>query len=107
MSKLTVAALQLGFTDDTDDNIRNVSALVREQRNAVALTPSGPWWRLLLTVTNHGETTVNYDHGHGPFPHDQLLAPEHYQNDLEAYPRPRVPAWLARYIEGPGERRTS
>ena len=50
---------------------------------------------------------MNYDHGHGPFPHDQLLAPEHYQSDLEAYPRPRVPVWLARYIEGPGERRTA
>lgn len=85
----------------------SVAALVREQRHAVALMPSGPWWRLLLTVTDRGETTVDYDYGDGPFPHDQLLAPEHYQNDLEAYPRPRVPAWLARYIEGPGERRPS
>lgn len=30
MTKLTVAALQLGFTADTDENIANVSALVRE-----------------------------------------------------------------------------
>ena len=30
MSKLTVAALQLGFTDDMAENIRNVSELVRE-----------------------------------------------------------------------------
>jgi N-carbamoylputrescine amidase len=30
MTSLTVAALQLAFTDDTQENIRNVSALVRE-----------------------------------------------------------------------------
>lgn len=30
MTQLTVAALQLAFTDDVDENIRNVSALVRE-----------------------------------------------------------------------------
>jgi hypothetical protein len=84
----------------------SVAALVRDQRHAVAMMPAGPWWRLLLTVTNRGETTVNYDYGDGPFPYDQLLAPEHYQNDLEAYPRPRVPAWLTRYIEGPSQRRT-
>ena len=30
MTQLTVAALQLAFTDDIDENIRNVSALVRE-----------------------------------------------------------------------------
>ena len=30
MSQLTVAALQLAFTDDVEENIRNVSALVRE-----------------------------------------------------------------------------
>jgi hypothetical protein len=80
-----------------------VAELVREQRGVVSMMPAGPWWRLLLTVTNRGETTVNYDYGDGPFPHDQLLAPEHYRNDLDAFPRPRVPAWLARYIdEGAG-----
>jgi N-carbamoylputrescine amidase len=30
MTELTVAALQLGFSDDLDENIANVSALVRE-----------------------------------------------------------------------------
>ncbi|MFB4305538.1 hypothetical protein [Actinomadura sp. GTD37] len=81
-----------------------VAALVRGQRLAAAEMPAGPWWRLLLTVTSFGETTVNYDYGDGPFPHDQLLAPEHYLDDLQAYPRPDVPAWLARYIDGPGSR---
>lgn len=78
-----------------------VAALVREQRLAAAEMPAGPWWRLLLTVTSFGETTVTYDYGDGPFPHDQLLAPEHYLNDLHAFPRPDVPAWLMRYMDGP------
>ena len=30
MTRLNVAALQLAFTDDIDENIKNVSALVRE-----------------------------------------------------------------------------
>ncbi|MEU8123667.1 hypothetical protein AB0C21_33560 [Spirillospora sp. NPDC049024] len=79
----------------------SVAALVRRQRLAAAEMPAGPWWRLLLTVTSFGETTVNYDYGEGPFPHDQLLAPDHYLNDLQTYPRPGVPPWLARYIDGP------
>ncbi|WP_146877301.1 hypothetical protein [Actinomadura madurae] len=79
----------------------SVAELVRDQRDAAAHMPAGPWWRLMLTVTDHGETTVNYDYGDGPFPHDRLLAPEHYGNDLDTYPRPYVAAWLARYIEGP------
>lgn len=79
-----------------------VAALVREQRLAAAEMPAGPWWRLLLTVTAFGETTVNYDYGDGPFPHDRLLAPEHYLDDLQAYPRPNIAPWLARYIDGPG-----
>ncbi|WP_433478660.1 hypothetical protein ACQPZP_17480 [Spirillospora sp. CA-142024] len=79
----------------------SVAALVRDQRRTAALMPAGPWWRLLLTLTDHGEVTVDYDFGEGPFPHDQLLPPEHYRNDLEAYPRPHVAAWLIRYIAGP------
>ncbi|MEO3828478.1 hypothetical protein [Actinomadura sp. B10D3] len=80
----------------------SVAELVRDQRDATAYGPAGPWWRLMLTATDRGETTVTYDYGDGPFPHDRLLAPEHYRNDLDAYPRPYVAAWLARYIEGPG-----
>jgi hypothetical protein len=79
-----------------------VAEVVREQRGVVAMMSAGPWWRLLPTVTNRGEATVNYDYGDGPFPRDQLLAPEPYRNDLEPYRRPRVPAWLARCIDGPG-----
>jgi hypothetical protein len=74
-----------------------VAALVRQQRHIAAGMPAGPWWRLQLTVTNAGVTTTGYDYGDHPFPHDQLLAPEHYRNDMARYPRPEVPAWLAMY----------
>lgn len=75
----------------------SVAALVRHQRHVAAGMPAGPWWRLQLTVTNRGETTVGYDYGDHPLPHDQLLAPEHYRDDLARYPRPDLPVWLAMY----------
>lgn len=81
---------------------QSVADLVRQQREVAARMPAGPWWRLLLTVTNRGETTVDYDYGDEPFPDDQLLAPEHYRLDLETYPREHIPVWLAGYVAGPG-----
>jgi hypothetical protein len=80
---------------------QSVAALVSQQREVAARMPAGPWWRLLLTVNNSGETSVEYDYGDEPFPDDQLVAPEHYRNDLETYPRERVPVWLAGYVAGP------
>ncbi|WP_319446542.1 MULTISPECIES: hypothetical protein [unclassified Mycobacterium] len=80
---------------------QSIADLIRRQREAAARLPAGPWWRLLLSVTNSGETAVDYDYGDQPFPEDQLLAPEHYRSDLEAYPREHIPVWLAGYIEGP------
>jgi hypothetical protein len=80
---------------------QSVADLVRQQREVAARMPAGPWWRLLLNVTSRGETAVDYDYGDEPFPDDQLLAPEHYRSDLEAYPRERIPVWLAGYIAGP------
>ncbi|MFD0782586.1 hypothetical protein ACFQZ8_01415, partial [Micromonospora azadirachtae] len=75
--------------------------MVRHQRDVAARMPAGPWWRLLLTVTDRGEMTVDYDYGDEPFPDGQLMSAEHYRNDLAAYPRPRVPVWLAGYVAGP------
>jgi tetratricopeptide (TPR) repeat protein len=79
-----------------------IAVLVRRQRHLAARMPAGPWWRLLLTVTHRAGTsatmTTDYDYGDEPLPGDQLLAPEDYRNDLETYPRPHVPAWLAAYI---------
>lgn len=80
---------------------QSVAALVSQQREVAARMSAGPWWRLLLTVSNSGETTVEYDYGDEPFPDDQLVAPEHYRRDLETYPRSRLPVWLAGYVAGP------
>lgn len=80
---------------------QSIAELVREQREVSARMSAGPWWRLLLNVTNTGETTVDYDYGDEPFPDDQIVAAEHYRNDLDTYPRTQVPVWLAGYTAGP------
>ncbi len=81
---------------------QQIAILVRRQRHLAARMPDGPWWRLLLTVSDRAGTnatiTTDNDYGDEPFPADQLLAPAHYRNDLQTYPRPHVPAWLASYI---------
>jgi hypothetical protein len=96
---------QLRFqSDDRTDLLQvpqSIADMVRRQREITAELPTGPWWRLLLTAANDGDATVNYDYGDEPFPDDQLVAPEHYLNDLGAYPRSYVPVWLAGYIGGP------
>ncbi|OBB22451.1 hypothetical protein A5792_05115 [Mycolicibacterium peregrinum] len=80
---------------------QSIADLVREQREVSARMSAGPWWRLLLNVTNTGQATVDYDYGDEPFPDDQLVAAEHYRNDLDTYPRTQVPVWLAGYTAGP------
>ncbi|WP_286175183.1 hypothetical protein [Mycobacterium sp. DL99] len=80
---------------------QSIADLVRQQREVSARMSAGPWWRLLLNVTNRGETTVDYDYGDEPFPDDQIVAAEHYRNDLDTYPRAQVPVWLAGYTAGP------
>jgi hypothetical protein len=96
---------QLQFSSDDRTGLvpvpQSIAELVRQQREVAARMPAGPWWRLLLTCTNRGEMTVDYDYGDEPFPDDQLVAPEHYRNDLETYPRSHVPVWLAGYVSGP------
>ncbi|WP_228396217.1 hypothetical protein [Streptomyces sp. RB17] len=75
-----------------------IAVLVRRQRHLAAQMPAGPWWRLLLAVSHSAGTdariTTEYDYGDQPFPDDHLLAPEHYRDDLAAYPRAHTPAWL-------------
>jgi hypothetical protein len=82
-----------------------IAQLVRQQREVAAAMPAGPWWRLLLDVTDRGEMTADYDYGDEPFPDDQLLAPEHYRDDLDTYHRAQVPVWLAGYVAGPVQSR--
>ncbi|MFF7944088.1 hypothetical protein ACFZC5_30650 [Nocardia gamkensis] len=76
-----------------------VLALVRRHREASAALPEGPWWRYLLLVSSSGEVRTDYDFGEEPFPDDHLFPPEVYRADLEAFPRARLPVWLAAHIE--------
>ncbi|WP_412808196.1 hypothetical protein [Nocardia sp. SC052] len=76
----------------------SVITAVREHRAAWASMDAGPWWRMLLSLTKSGELEVEYDYGELPFPPGQLFAPEQYRADLAAYPRDRIPVWLAAYI---------
>ncbi|WP_055586017.1 hypothetical protein [Peterkaempfera griseoplana] len=88
-----------------------IAVLVRRQRHLAGRMPAGPWWRLLLSVDHSAGTnariTTEYDYGDRPFPDDQLLAPEHYRDDLAAYPRTHTPEWLAAHIAGAGRPRTA
>ncbi|MFC8042851.1 hypothetical protein [Nocardia sp. NPDC057353] len=77
--------------------------MVRRQREVAAGIGDGPWWRMVLRLDVAGTLEVDYDYGDEPFPEDQLLVPEAYLADLEAYPRERLPVWLAAYL-GHGDR---
>jgi hypothetical protein len=70
----------------------------RRQRRAVAESADGPWWRLLLSMTDTGDVDLVYDYGEEPFPAGRLFEPETYRADVAAYPRPRLPVWLAAYL---------
>ncbi|MGW4088988.1 hypothetical protein [Nocardia sp. NPDC004750] len=84
-----------------------VLAIVREHRTISAGSAGQPWWRMLIAMTSAGEVEVAYDYGDEPFPDGQLFVPEAYRADLEAYPRRKVPVWLAAYIgHGDRQRRT-
>ncbi|WP_454194408.1 hypothetical protein [Nocardia sp. Marseille-Q1738] len=84
-----------------------VLAMVREHRSIAAGSGAEPWWRMLIALTSSGEVEAVYDYGDEPFPDGQLFVPEAYRADLEAYPRNKVPVWLAAYIgHGDRQRRT-
>ncbi|WP_051181548.1 hypothetical protein [Nocardia vinacea] len=76
----------------------SVVALVRQYRAEIAASGTEPWWRLLLRANVYGDIEVDYDYGDEPFPADQLFRPEAYRADVAAYPRPRLPVWLAAYM---------
>ena len=88
-----------------------IALLVRRQRHLAARMPAGPWWRLLLSVSHSAGTsaqiTTDYDYGDRPFPDDHLLAPEHYRDDLAAYPRAQTPGWLSAYVTSAGQPSTA
>ncbi|MGY0496975.1 hypothetical protein ACWZHB_00550 [Nocardia sp. FBN12] len=75
-----------------------IMGLVRVHREASAVRPDGPWWRYLLVVSESGDVRTDYDFGEQPFPDEHLFPAEVYRADLEAFPRPRLPVWLAAHI---------
>ncbi|MGW7362013.1 hypothetical protein ACWGI8_00965 [Streptomyces sp. NPDC054841] len=83
----------------------SVLALAREHREVSSGLSTGPWWRLLLELTDDGELDVMCDFGEEPFPDEQLFPPEKYREDLEEYPRDGLPVWLAAYIHHDGRQR--
>ncbi|TCJ97145.1 hypothetical protein [Nocardia alba] len=102
---LTVAA-ELASIVATDEQRQQVQILaseeimdlVRVHREASAVRADGPWWRYLLVVSESGEVRTDYDFGEQPFPDEHLFPAEVYRADLEAFPRPRLPVWLAAHI---------
>lgn len=80
---------------------RSIMELVVAQREKSAHMSAGPWWRLMLTVTQQGRLRADYDYGDQPFPDEQLQPAENYRDDIAAYPRSRLPVWLAGYLAGP------
>lgn len=75
-----------------------VLALVRAHRQLSAELADGPWWRYLLSLDSEGRLQVDHDFGDEPFPEDHLFPAAVYQADLEAFPRDRLPVWLAAYL---------
>ncbi|MBU3065407.1 hypothetical protein KO481_28250 [Nocardia sp. NEAU-G5] len=91
------------YYDDTDQVARaepsaEVGELVRLHREISAQLGDGPWWRMTIELEITGEVEVDFDYGDEPFPDDQLLTPEAYRADLEAFPREKIPVWLAAYV---------
>ncbi|MFD6158123.1 hypothetical protein ACFWF7_11000 [Nocardia sp. NPDC060256] len=91
------------YYDDADQVSRiepsaEVTELVLRHRELSAQLGDGPWWRMLVDLEATGEVEVDYDYGDEPFPDDQLLAPDAYRADLEAFPREQIPVWLAAYV---------
>ncbi|MBU3068007.1 hypothetical protein KO481_41650 [Nocardia sp. NEAU-G5] len=91
------------YYDDADRVARlepstEILELVGMQRELSAQLGDGPWWRMVVQLDVTGQVEVDYDYGDEPFPDDQLLIPDAYLADLQAFPRDRVPVWLAAYI---------
>lgn len=101
---LTVVAgtAQLTYTVGTETNSMEPSTrlleLVGSQRRASIQQYGQPWWRLLVRGNNTGGFDVTYDFGDEPFPESDLFPPDVYRADLAAFPRDRLPVWLAAYI---------
>ncbi|WP_459545876.1 hypothetical protein [Nocardia sp. X0981] len=105
---LTVAEemAELVYTDG-EQAVRALPAdstarLVRELRTLMARSAAGPWLRMVVELAAGGDPDVHYDYGDRPFPPGQLFTVEAYLADLEAFPRTRLPIWLAAYLYDDG-----
>ncbi|WP_067684039.1 hypothetical protein [Nocardia miyunensis] len=91
------------YYDDADRVARRepsaeIIDLVQMQREVSAQLGDGPWWRMEIRLDVAGHVEADYDYGDEPFPEDQMLVPDAYLADLQAFPRERVPVWLAAYV---------
>lgn len=91
------------YYDDADRVARRepsseIIDLVQMQREVSAQLGDGPWWRMEIRLDVTGHVEADYDYGDEPFPEDQMLVPDAYLADLQAFPRERVPVWLAAYV---------
>lgn len=77
-------------------------ALVRRQREVVAESEAGPWWRMILRQSTGARVDIDYDYGEIPFPEGWMLTPHAYAADLVRYPRRRLPMWLAAFLRHDG-----
>lgn len=91
------------YYDDADRVARlepadEILEMVRLHREVSAQLGDGPWWRMVIRLDVTGQVEADYDYGDEPFPDDQMLVPDAYLADLQAFPRERVPVWLAAYV---------
>jgi hypothetical protein len=101
------AVFTAGGSETVVDVPRPLLTRVREYRTATAEHEAAPWWRLLLHITPDGVIESDFDYGQQPFPDNQLFAPADYRADLEAFPRDRLPVWLAAYLGHDGRQTRS
>ncbi|MCX4093062.1 hypothetical protein [Nocardia sp. alder85J] len=73
--------------------------LVRLLRTVTVPLTGRPWWRVRLRRDRSGATGHEFDYGDQPFPPTQLLTPDDYRADLEAFPLDRLPVWLAAHLD--------
>ncbi|MGV9678506.1 hypothetical protein ACWDSJ_24770 [Nocardia sp. NPDC003482] len=102
------------FTDDVGEVTpvpvpREAGELAQLLREVTVPLAGHAWWRVLLhCVRDDSEALaaqedsiieLEYDYGAVPFTGDELHPPEAYRADLAAFPRARLPIWLAAYID--------
>ncbi|WP_019929534.1 hypothetical protein [Nocardia sp. BMG111209] len=75
------------------------AGLLRLLRTVTTPLSEHPWWRVQLRRTATGPAAYEFDYGDRPFPVSQLLSPADYRADLEAFPRERLPVWLAAHLD--------